>query len=53
MPTPTPAELVADAIRETIAAVQTEVESGRRSTRLDAHDLIEVLLSIADRLDPN
>jgi hypothetical protein len=43
---------VADALREVTAAIQRELESGRRSTRLDAHDLIDVLLAVADELDP-
>lgn len=43
---------VADAIRKVTAAVQTELESGRRSANLDAHDLVEVLLAVADELDP-
>ena len=32
--------------------MQTELESGRRSARLDAVDLIDVLLAVADQLDP-
>lgn len=43
---------LADAIRKITAAMQTELESGRRSKRIDAHDLIEVLLAIADEIDP-
>lgn len=43
---------VADALREVTAAMQRELESGGRSARLDAHDLVEVLLAVADRLDP-
>jgi hypothetical protein len=34
------------------AAVEREVEEGHRATQIDAHDLVEVLLAIADRLDP-
>jgi len=33
-------------------AMQRAIESGHRSLRIDADDLIEVLLSIADRLVP-
>jgi hypothetical protein len=42
----------ANAIRKITAAMQTELESGRRSTRIDANDLIDVLLAIADEIDP-
>jgi hypothetical protein len=41
-----------DAFREVAAAMEREVEEGHRAAQIDAHDLIEVLLSIADRLDP-
>jgi hypothetical protein len=43
---------IADAIRDVTAAMQTELEAGRRSAHLDAYDLVDVLLAIADRLDP-
>lgn len=43
---------IADAIRRVTAAKQTKLEAGRRSTNLDAHDLVEVLLAVADELDP-
>jgi hypothetical protein len=43
---------VADAIRDVTAAMQTALDEGRRSTRIDAWDLVEALLAIADRLDP-
>ena len=43
---------VTDAIRKVAAAMQTELETGRRSARIDAEDVIEVLLAIADQLDP-
>jgi hypothetical protein len=43
---------VADAIRKVTTAMQTELESGRRSSRIDAHDLLDLLLAIADQLDP-
>lgn len=43
---------VADAIREVTAAIQKAIEDGYRSRTIDADDLVEVLLSIADRLDP-
>lgn len=40
-----------DAIQHVTACVQNEIESGRRSRQIDADDLVEVLLAIADRLD--
>ena len=43
---------IADAIRKVTAAMQHELEAGRRSSHLDAHDLLDVLLAIADELDP-
>ncbi len=43
---------IADAIRKVTAAMQAELESGRRSAHLDANDLVEVLLAVADELDP-
>lgn len=43
---------VADAIRDVTVAMQTALDEGRRSTRIDAWDLVEALLAIADRLDP-
>ena len=43
---------VADALRKVTATMQRELESGRRSSRLDAHDLVDLLLAVADELDP-
>ncbi len=43
---------IADAIREVTVAMQQAIIDGYRSRMIDADDLIEVLLSIADRLDP-
>ena len=43
---------LADAIREVTAGVQRAIADGYRSRMIDADDLIEVLLAIADRLDP-
>ena len=51
MTTTTPTE-VADAIRDVTAAIQSALDEGRRSTHIDAWDLVEALLAIADRLDP-
>lgn len=44
------AAIAAEAIRTVTAKVQTELESGRRSSRLDAHDLVDLLLAIADEI---
>jgi len=43
---------IADALREVTKAMQRAIESGHRSRRIDTDDLTEVLLSVADRLDP-
>lgn len=43
---------LADAIREVTVAMQKAIADGYRSRMIDADDLVEVLLAIADRLDP-
>jgi hypothetical protein len=43
---------VADAIRSVTAKVQQAIDEGHRSRCIDADDLVEVLLSVADELDP-
>ena len=43
---------LADAIREVTVAMQNAIADGHRSRLIDADDLVEVLLAIADRLDP-
>ena len=43
---------VADAIRKVTAAAQRAYDEGERSAMIDLHDLVEVLLAIADELDP-
>ena len=48
----TPQQHLADAIRDVTASVQKAIDDGYRSRAIDADDLVEVLLSIADRLDP-
>jgi hypothetical protein len=40
-----------DAIRDVVASVQKAIADGYRSRAIDADDLVEVLLAIADRLD--
>lgn len=46
-----PTHQLADAIREVTVAMQKAIDDGHRSRMIDANDLVEVLLSIADRLD--
>ena len=41
----------ADAIRTVTAKVQTAISDGSRSAAIDAHDIVEILLAIADELD--
>ena len=43
---------VANALRRVTAAMQKEIDSGRRPNALDAEDLIDILLTVADELDP-
>lgn len=43
---------VAEALRKVTAAMQSELESGRRSTHIDANDLVDLLLAVADEIDP-
>lgn len=43
---------IVDALREVAAAIDRAVEEGERSAQIRAHDLVEALLAVADRLDP-
>ncbi len=43
---------IADAIRKVTVAIEQAIEEGHRSRHVDAYDLVEVLLAIADQLDP-
>ena len=43
---------IADAIRKVTATMQRRYDDGERSAMIDLHDLIEVLLTIADEFDP-
>ena len=47
-----PNHQLVDAIREVTGGVQRAIADGYRSRMIDADDLVEVLLAIADRLDP-
>lgn len=42
---------IIDAIRDVTASVQKAIDEGYRSRRIDADDLVEVLLAIADHLE--
>ena len=41
-----------DAFREVAASIEQVVDSGERVAHIDANDLIEALLAVADSLDP-
>lgn len=43
---------IADAIRHVTAAVQRELDEGHRSHMIDADDVVQILLAIADQVDP-
>ena len=42
---------IADAIRKVVATMAKAVDDGQRSSAIDAEDLMDVLLSIADAID--
>jgi len=48
----TPEQKLADAVRVVALRLEEALEPGRRSTRIDANDLLETLLAIADEIDP-
>ena len=43
---------VADAIRKITARMQHLLDCGERSSQIDANDLIDLLLAVADEIDP-
>ena len=43
---------IADAFRVVAMRLEDALERGRRSKKIDADDLLETLLSVADLLDP-
>ena len=43
---------VADAFRVVALRLEEALERGRRSNAIDANDLLETLLTVADELDP-
>jgi hypothetical protein len=43
---------LADALRVVALRLEEAIERGKRSSRIDANDLRETLLAVADQLDP-
>ena len=43
---------IAEALRKVTVAMQQAIDSGERARAIDAEDLIQVLLAVADELDP-
>ena len=41
-----------DALRDVAMSLERAIEQGEHAAQIDAHDLVETLLAIADRLDP-
>ena len=48
----TPEQRVADACRVVALRLEEALERGQRSAHIDAEDLRETLLAVADELDP-
>ena len=44
--------VVADALRTVALRLERAIEEGQRSRQIDAEDLLETLLGVADELDP-
>ena len=49
----TPECKIANAIHNITATIQRRIDAGERSAHIDAHDLVEVLLCIAEEIDPD
>jgi len=47
-----PEHKIADALRGVALRLENSLEEGLRSIRIDANDLLETLLAVADQLDP-
>ena len=47
-----PEHAVADALRKVARRIDEELGDGLRSWKIDAEDLLQTLLSVADELDP-
>jgi hypothetical protein len=43
---------IADALRAVGARMQQAIDAGQRPRAIDANDLVEMLLAVADELDP-
>lgn len=43
---------VANAFRRVAATMQKAIDASRRSTKIDANDLIDILLAVAEEIDP-
>ena len=48
----TPEYKIADALRVVAMRLEEAIERGRRSSCIDANDLLETLLAVVDELDP-
>jgi hypothetical protein len=48
----TPEQNIADALRVVALRLEEAIERGKRSNRIDANDLLETLLAVADQLAP-
>lgn len=48
----TPEHKTADALRVVAMRLENALEQGQRSRSIDANDLLETLLAVADQLDP-
>jgi hypothetical protein len=52
MPKTKPTDAIADVLREVAMSLEMAIDDGHRSRSINADDLVETLLAIADRLDP-
>jgi len=41
-----------DALRQVALSLERAVDQGEHAAQIDAHDLVEAFLAVADRLDP-
>jgi hypothetical protein len=49
----TPEQRMADELRTAALRLEHAMESGHHSSRIDANDLLETLLGVAEELDPD
>jgi len=47
-----PEHQIADALRSVALKLESALDQGKRSSRIDTYDLLETLLTVADALDP-